>query len=87
MGARRDEKKNSRGSYVFSLEAQAARDEARTLVEEARKIRDELLAARNAPVEVKAVEPVEPAPVVSPAAEPAPVETPKGPETAPPQGA
>lgn len=83
MGTRRDEKKNSRGSYVFSLEAQAARDEARALVEEARKIRDEILGPRTAPVEVKAAEPVVPAPVEAPpAAEPVPVETPK--EVAPP---
>jgi len=82
MGTRRDEKKNSRGSYVFSLEAQAARDEARVLVEEARKIRDEILGPRT-PVEVKAVEPIVPAPVEAPpAAEPVPVETPK--EVAPP---
>ena len=82
MGTRRDEKKNSRGSYVFSLEAQAARDEARALVEEARKIRDEILGPRT-PVEVKAVEPIVPAPVEAPpAAEPVPVETPK--EVAPP---
>ena len=83
MGARRDEKKNNRGAYVFSLEAQAARDEARVLVEEARKIRDEILGPRT-PVEAKAVE--APAAPVS-AAEPAPVEAPKEPEATPPQGA
>jgi hypothetical protein len=82
MGTRRDEKKNSRGSYVFSLEAQAARDEARALVEEARKIRDEILGPRTAPVEAKVEEAAVSAPVEAPAAEPAPVETPK--EVAPP---